>query len=1491
MKKFTTFFTIIILCSFALNYIHAQNVLVAGAVSGNGNYLTLSAAFSALNGGAQTGANISITISANTTEPSAGAILNAGTWSSVLIQPQSGGAKTISGSPNPGFPLIDFNGSDNVTINGSNNLTISNSTIASFSLTSTICFRSDATNNVVTTCTVLGSTASNAFTPCGTILFGAGLTTGNDNNTISYCQIGPAGGNRPNRAVCSIGSTSSTAVFNSNVTITNCNIYDYFYATAYSTGVYLGDGSTDFTVSNNRFYQTAAITQTTGAQHSGIWIANTQGNNFLISGNTIGYASSTGTGTYPFTGTTNSVLVPIFLSVGTTTTTNVRGNTIAGISMSGLLSGTGINSPFRGIHVASGLTAVGNLFQSPNIIGNLSSNGSINFSSSSSSDADVNGIYNSGTSSWSSNNNNIGGITASNSSTGASNIYCLRHTTGLNWTCDFNTIGGLNANSIQSTSSSPNSVVSGINNSNSPSTMTNNIVRNLTTAGGTNVQAFASVSGIVVNASSSNHTVSRNTIHSLSNNNNSSSTTLTGIFYRCSSGPNIVSRNFIHSFSAASNTATINGFQLNSASSFTLQNNMVRLGIDANGSSVNAGCAINGINYESGSSNVNFYFNSVFIGGNPTAGNRNTSAFISSSLIFARQNNIFYNNRSNNGSTGKHYSIMTNSGSSIFSDNNIMFADGIGGVLGFYNSADQITLSDWRIATGRDSLSISANPWFANPFGSSFFVNLHVNSNTPGEGRGVNVFSVSDDFDGEFRSSLTPIDIGADAGNFQPNVPLAGNYTVGLSLFNSIAGKNITFEKVIEKVVMNTDNNGANEILEEVEVETFIPIENGKVYTGPLNIKRSEYPNLPEEAMLGLYASITSAINDLNLRGASGPVRFLLTDASYTSETFPIVINPWIGASSVNTLTIKPNIGVVPSITANNSTAVFDINNGDYFIVDGSNTNGGSTKDLTLSNSNTSGAAIRFINEAKNDTVKNCILKGVTTSNTNGVVFFSRTSGFTGNDNIVIFNNDIAKGATNPVTGIYNFGLGVSSNSKNSGNKIINNRIFDFENYGIRDSGNSAGTVYEGNEIFQMATQTNFQVGFKVFGTNIEGFIFRKNNIHDLKTTSNTHIYGIELAHIQPGHFGEISNNFISILETAPGNVKGIFDTSATNENYNIYFNSIFVGGLVTGASNSESYYRSIASTTNLKNNILVNTRSGGTGKHYGIRTISPLTSFSSNYNDIFVLNVSGNIFGRDDANDRLNLAAWQTATGKDSNSISGSPLFVSSTNLHIDSTFTSPVSNAGTRIAGITTDIDNNTRDTLSPDIGADEFSVQTIKKLTLTMFIQGFYNANTNITISDTARVYLRNASSPFSIVDSAKAKLDSNGTAIFDFPNAINGVNYYLHLKHRNSIETWSDSAVSFTNSLLTFDFTPAASQAFGNNMKQVDTSPVRFAIYGGDVNQDGIVDGTDASLVDNDAFNFVTGYVTTDVNGDDIVDGSDAAIVDNNATNFVAKITPL
>jgi len=179
--------------------------------------------------------------------------------------------------------------------------------------------------------------------------------------------------------------------------------------------------------------------------------------------------------------------------------------------------------------------------------------------------------------------------------------------------------------------------------------------------------------------------------------------------------------------------------------------------------------------------------------------------------------------------------------------------------------------------------------------------------------------------------------------------------------------------------------------------------------------------------------------------------------------------------------------------------------------------------------------------------------------------------------------------------------------------------------------------------------------------------------------------------------------------------------------------------------------------------------------------------------------------------------------------------------------------------------------------------------KVLDLNVFIQGFYKPITNSLVRDTVRVYLYNSAATV-IVDSAKIYLDTLGKGRLYFRTAINSTAYRIVINHRNSIETWGNTTNTFSNLYLTYDFTNAASKAYGSNQIQVDASPVEFANYNGDVNQDGSVDATDVSLVDNDATNFISGYVATDLNGDYFIDGSDFSIGDNNAFNFVNVIRP-
>jgi hypothetical protein len=174
------------------------------------------------------------------------------------------------------------------------------------------------------------------------------------------------------------------------------------------------------------------------------------------------------------------------------------------------------------------------------------------------------------------------------------------------------------------------------------------------------------------------------------------------------------------------------------------------------------------------------------------------------------------------------------------------------------------------------------------------------------------------------------------------------------------------------------------------------------------------------------------------------------------------------------------------------------------------------------------------------------------------------------------------------------------------------------------------------------------------------------------------------------------------------------------------------------------------------------------------------------------------------------------------------------------------------------------------------------------ITLALQGFYN-NISLNMRDTARVYLRNVSSPYSLVDSAAAVIDSlTFTGSFLFANAPTGT-YYLQVKSRNGLETWSKSGGQLytSGSPFSYNFTTASSQAYGNNMV---LKAGKYCQYSGDVNQSGNVDLTDVIQVSNAAANFASGYVVTDLNGDRFSDLTDITIAYNNSSSFVSKSVP-
>ena len=174
----------------------------------------------------------------------------------------------------------------------------------------------------------------------------------------------------------------------------------------------------------------------------------------------------------------------------------------------------------------------------------------------------------------------------------------------------------------------------------------------------------------------------------------------------------------------------------------------------------------------------------------------------------------------------------------------------------------------------------------------------------------------------------------------------------------------------------------------------------------------------------------------------------------------------------------------------------------------------------------------------------------------------------------------------------------------------------------------------------------------------------------------------------------------------------------------------------------------------------------------------------------------------------------------------------------------------------------------------------------LDLKVIPQGFYNPLTGrLRMKDTVKVLLRQTFSPFQIIDSINTIIDSvsfQGSIRTMIPHG----SYYIDVKHRNSIETWSSAPIYFEES-INYDFTSSSSQAYGNNLI---LNSGRYCIYSGDKNQDGSIDGTDVIDIFNAANSFVSGYASSDLDGDRFVDVSDVLIAYNNALNFVSVISP-
>jgi hypothetical protein len=157
----------------------------------------------------------------------------------------------------------------------------------------------------------------------------------------------------------------------------------------------------------------------------------------------------------------------------------------------------------------------------------------------------------------------------------------------------------------------------------------------------------------------------------------------------------------------------------------------------------------------------------------------------------------------------------------------------------------------------------------------------------------------------------------------------------------------------------------------------------------------------------------------------------------------------------------------------------------------------------------------------------------------------------------------------------------------------------------------------------------------------------------------------------------------------------------------------------------------------------------------------------------------------------------------------------------------------------------------------------------------------------IADQISIELHSAVAPYSMEGTAFiANLDTLGVASVAIPGSFNG-SYYVVVKHRNSLETWSAAPFAIGPGTVDLDFANAAAGVYGGNLKLVSG---KYVIFAGDVNHDGTIDELDAGIIYNETAIFGTGYLPADLNGDGVMDALDLILHDNNSSGFVSVRKP-
>ena len=215
--------------------------------------------------------------------------------------------------------------------------------------------------------------------------------------------------------------------------------------------------------------------------------------------------------------------------------------------------------------------------------------------------------------------------------------------------------------------------------------------------------------------------------------------------------------------------------------------------------------------------------------------------------------------------------------------------------------------------------------------------------------------------------------------------PLSGTYLVGVVGVQGPGRPDVTFERQVQTVT--------REVLEPVETDGDKSIapeqmqwtarhargrgrdlgadgERPEVRTAAARQPRGESRRWPAGRATVPMRPSPPRWPTSTLRGVDGPVQFLLTDATYPTETFPITVNVTGGAPTRHEhgdLQAQHRRDHHGRRGQRRAARIFKVLNTNYITIDGSNAENGTTRDLTLENTSATSPTRRLVRLERHD--------------------------------------------------------------------------------------------------------------------------------------------------------------------------------------------------------------------------------------------------------------------------------------------------------------------------------------------------------------------------------------------------------------------------------------------------------------------------------------------------------------------------------------------